>query len=162
MAIAITSIGTKVSYAFEATKGTRPVEGYKKIPDIQEIPDMNPTPETGETTSMDNEEYRTYVPLLKDLGGSLAFTANLSQELYELWNGTGGIMEEWETAKGEGRAMYICIDIKGLEESCYLSVQPSNFGLPSASTNSVLTHTIYFTPLGEPIWGADPKYSDEE
>lgn len=159
MAISITSIGTVVSYAFETTKGERPTLDYKKIPEIKEIPDMNPTPETGETTSMDNLEYRTYVPLLKDLGGTLAFTANLTQELYDIWNGEGGIMEEWNSKKASGLAMYLCIDIQGLNESCYLSVEPSNFGLPSASTNSVIEHTIYFTPLGEPIWADDPKYA---
>lgn len=160
MAISITSIGTKVSYAFETTKGTRPTTGYKRLPDIKEIPDMNPTPETGETTSMDNLEYRTYVPLLKDLGGTLAFTANLTQELYDLWNGEGGIMETWNTSKTEGKAMYLCIDIKGLSNSCYLSVEPSNFGMPALSTNSVAEHTVYFTPLGEPIWAEDPTYAE--
>lgn len=159
MAISITSIGTKVSYAFETTKGTRPTSGYKKIPEIKEIPDMNPTPETGETTSMDNLEYRTYVPLLKDLGGTLAFTANLTQELYDLWNGADGIMEKWNTSKQSGLAMYLCIDIQGLNESCYLSVEPSNFGMPSLSTNSVAEHTVYFTPVGEPIWADDPEYA---
>lgn len=160
MAIPITSIGTKVSFAFETTKGERPTTGYKRIPGIKEIPDMNPTPETGETTSMDNEEYRTYVPLLKDLGGSLPFTVGLSQDLYDLWNGEGGIMETWNTSKNEGKAMYLCIDIKGLNESCYLSVEPSKFGLPAGSANSVYDHTVYFTPLGEPIWAEDPTYAE--
>ena len=158
MAISITSIGTVVSYAVEETKGAgKPETGYKRIPGILEIPDMNPTPETAETTSMDNTEYRTYVPLLKDLGGALAFTVRLSQELYDLWEGTGGIMESWKTAKSDGRRMFLCIDIAGLNKSCYLSVEPASFGMPAASTNSVVDHTIYFTPLGEPEWGEDPK-----
>ena len=159
MAIAITSIGTVVTYAIGKLDENKkpPRTGHKVIPGIKEIPDMNPTPETGETTSMDNLEYRTYVPLLKDLGGSLAFTANLTQELYDLWNGENGIMAQWEEAKEAGNEMFLCINIKGLSNSCYLSVQPSNFGMPALSTNSVAEHTIYFTPLGEPIWADDPE-----
>ena len=36
---------------------------------------------------------------LKDLGGALTFTANFTQELYDLYNGESGITAEWETAK---------------------------------------------------------------
>lgn len=159
MSIAITSIGAKVSFAFEATKGVRPTEGYKKLPGIKEIPEMNPTPDSLETTSLDNTEYRTYVDGLKDLGGALAFTANFSQDLYDLYNKADGIIPTWKTARNEGRAMYLCIDIPGLDESCYLSVIPSSLGLPPASVNSVMDITLYFTPAGEPEWDEDPQYS---
>ena len=160
MAIAISSIGAKVSFAFETTAGTRPTSGYKKLPQIKEIPEMNPSPETLETTSLDNTEYKTYIDGLKDLGGSLAFTANFTQELYDLYNGADGIMKEWETARAEGKAMYLCIDIKGLDNSCYLSVIPSKLGIPAASVNSVMEVSLYFTPAGEPEWAEDPSYAE--
>ena len=160
MAIAITSIGIKVSYAFEATAGTRPTTGYNLIPQVKEIPEMNPAPDTLETTSFDNLEYKTYVDGLKDLGGSLTFTANFTQELVDLWNtATTGVMAQWETAKAAGKKMYLCIDIPGLDKSCYLSVIPSKLGLPTASVNSVMEASLYFTPEGEPIWDADPTYA---
>lgn len=160
MAIAITSIGIKVSYAFESTAGTMPTSGYKVIPQVKEIPEMNPQPETLETTSFDNKEYKTYVDGLKDLGGVLDFTANYTQELYDLWQtASTGVMALWETAKASGKAMYLCIDIPGLSESCYISVIPSNLGLPAASVNSVMEVTLHFTPAGEPIWAADPTYA---
>ena len=161
MAIAITSIGVKVSYAFEASKGAgKPTTGYKKLPEIKEIPEMNPTPETIETTSMDNKEYKTYVDGLKDLGGALTFTANFTQDLYDLYNGEGGITATWETAKSEGREMYLCIDVPGLSEACFLSVTPSKLGLPGASVNSVMEVSLYFTPAGEPVWGTKPTYAE--
>lgn len=156
MAIAISSIGAKVSFAFEETAGTRPTTGYTKLPQVKEIPEMNPTPDTLETTSLDNLEYRTYIDGLKDLGGALTFTANFTQELYDLYNGESGITAEWETAKEAGKAMWLCIDIAGLSESCYLSVIPSKLGMPSASVNTVLEVSLYFTPAGEPVWAADP------
>ena len=158
MAIAISSIGAKVSFAFETEAGTRPDTGYTKLPGIKEIPEMNPTPDTLETTSMDNLEYRTYIDGLKDLGGALAFTANFTQELYNLYNDpTTGIIKKWDEAKLAGKAMWLCIDINGLDKSCYLSVTPSKLGMPAASVNSVLEVSLYFTPAGEPLWDADPK-----
>ena len=163
MAIAISSIGAKVSFAFETTAGTRPTTGYKKLPQIKEIPEMNPSPETLETTSLDNTEYKTYIDGLKDLGGSLAFTANFTQELYDLYNGADGIMKQWEDAKKAepSKAMYLCIDINGLKESCYLSVIPSKLGIPAASVNSIMEVNLYFTPAGEPEWATDPEYAGE-
>lgn len=160
MAIAISSIGAKVSFAFETTAGTRPTSGYKKLPQIKEIPEMNPSPETLETTSLDNTEYKTYIDGLKDLGGSLAFTANFTRELYDLYNGADGIIKKWETARAEGKAMYLCIYIKGLDNSCYLSVIPSKLGIPAASVNSVMEVSLYFTPAGEPEWAEDPSYDE--
>ena len=156
MSIAITSIGAKVSFAFETEKGVRPTTGYTKLPEIKEIPEMNPTPDTLETTSLDNLEYKTYVDGLKDLGGALSFTANFTQALYDLYNGENGIVKSWETAKSAGKAMYLCIEIQGLSEACYLSVTPSKLGLPAASVNTVMEVALYFTPAGEPIWAAKP------
>ena len=160
MAIAITSIGAKVSFGFETEKGVRPVAGYTKLPEIKEIPEMNPTPDTIETTSLDNLEYKTYVDGLKDLGGALSFTANFTQDLYDLYNGEGGITATWETAKSAGREMYLCIDVPGLGDACFLSVTPSKLGLPSASVNSVMEVALYFTPAGEPVWESKPTYAE--
>lgn len=161
MSIAITSIGVKVSYAFEESKGAgRPTTGFKKLPEIKEIPEMNPTPDAIETTSLDNKEYKTYVDGLKDLGGALSFNANFTQELYDLYNGESGISATWETAKTEGREMYLCIDVPGLSEACYLSVTPSKLGLPGASVNSVMEVSLYFTPSGESVWAEKPTYAE--
>lgn len=163
MAIPITSIGVKISYAFESTAGTRPTSGYTLIPGIKESPEMNPQPETLETTSFDNKEYKTYVNGLKDLGGVLDFTANYTQELVDLYNkAETGIIANWETAKAEGRAMYLCIDIPDItNNSIYLSVIPTRLGLPAISVNSVLEIALHFTPVGEPIEAADPTYDEE-
>lgn len=159
MAIALTSIGAKVSYAFEVTAGTRPTTTYTKIPGITEIPEMNPTPDMLDTTSLDNLEYTTGVPGLKTLD-TLTFTARFSQALFDLFEGEStGIMSQWRDAQESGLAMWLCIDIDGLNKSCYLPVQPSSLGMPAVSTNSVIDVSLYFTPTGEPVWATDPTYS---
>ena len=157
MSIPITSIGAKVSYAFELTKGTRPTTGFIRIPKITEIPEMNPTPDMLDTTSMDNLEYTTGTPGLKTLD-TLSFTARFSQELFDMYEGTDGIISQWNTSKASGLAMWLCIDIDGLDKSCYISVEPSPLGMPAASTNSVIDVSLYFTPVGEPTWESDPTY----
>lgn len=165
MAIAISTIGTQVSYAIETTAGTRPTTAtnYTRIPGVKSIPDMNPQPDTLETTSLDNLEYKTYIPGLKDLGGVLDFTVNLTQDLFDLWEtASTGVMALYETAKAGGKAMWLCINIAGLDESCYLSVEPSHIGLPAGDTNSVYEATLHFTPIGEPIWAADPTTSSSD
>ena len=156
MSIALTSIGAKVSYAFETTKGTRPTT-FTKIPMVTEIPEMNPTPDMLDTTSLDNLVYTTGVPGLKSLD-VLTFNARFSQDLFNLYEGTDGINSKWATAKAGGLAMWICIDIDGLDKSCYISVEPSPLGMPAVSTNSVIDVSLYFTPVGEPVWAADPTY----
>ena len=160
MAINLSTAGIKLLYAVETNAGTRPTSGYTRIRGIKSTPSLNPAPDTLETTTLDETEYKTYIDGLKDLGGALTFTANFTQELYDLYNGADGIMKEWETARAEGKAMYLCIDIKGLDNSCYLSVIPSKLGIPAASVNSVMEVSLYFTPAGEPEWAEDPSYAE--
>ena len=157
MAISLTSIGVKVGFAFSNTATNSPESlTYTRIPQVKSIPEMNPSPDTLETTSFDNLEFKTYVAGLKDLGGVIDFNANLTQELYNQWEGVGGIMATWETTKAAGGEMYLCINIPNLSDSCYLSVEPSHIGLPAAEVNSVLETTLHFTPVGEPVWADDP------
>lgn len=162
MAIAVTSIGAKVLYAVEETAGTRPTTGYTAIPGITEIPDMDSEPDSLETTTMDNLEYKTYVAGLKDLGGSLQFVANLSQELLNLWNGTGGMMEKYETAKEGGKAMWMCVYIPGLDQAVYFQFEPSPIGLMGTGVNEVIDVNLYVTPTSEPIWQAIPTGVEAE
>lgn len=168
MAINLTSIGVKVAYAIEATAGTRPATGYKHIPQITEIPDMDAEPEALETTSLDNLDYRTYISGLKDLGGSLAFTANLTQDLLDLWNGDGsttGVIGEYETAKKAGKAMWLAVVIPGLDKSVFFTVEPSPIGLMGMGVNEVIDCSIYVTPTGEPKWDTaltDEAFADAE
>lgn len=158
MAISLTSIGAKVGYAFSASATNTPESlTYTRIPQVKSIPEMNPSPDTLETTSFDNLEFKTYVSGLKDLGGVIDFTANLTQELYDKWEGVTGVMANWDSTKATNGEMYLCINIPGLSNSCYLSVEPSHIALPSAEFNAVLETTLHFTPVGEPVWADDPE-----
>ena len=147
MAINLSTAGVKLAYAVEETAGTRPTSGYTRIYGAKSTPSLNPSPDTLETTTLDELEYKTYIDGLKDLGGALEFTFNLTEELIEAWD---TLMTAYEAGKLAGRATWFTIIIPGLSESFYFTGNPSNMGLPETSVNAVLEITNYITPTNAP------------
>ena len=155
MAINLSTAGIHLYYAVEATAGTRPTtkSAYTDLVGVKSIPSMNPAPETLETTDLNQTEYKTYIDGLKDLGGALEFTFNLTQDLVTMW---GELMEDFEAAKATNKATWFLIDIPGLEEGLYFPGNPTSMGIPEAAVSSVLEITNYITPTGAPITAAKP------
>lgn len=147
MAINLSTIGVQLGYAVEQTAGTRPTTGYTRIYGAKSTPSLNPSPDTLETTTLDELEYRTYIDGLKDLGGALEFTFNLTEELITAWD---TLMTAYETAKATGKATWFVIIIPGLTEAFFFTGNPSNMGLPETTVNSVLEITNYITPTNAP------------
>ena len=152
--MAILSAGTKVFYGVESTAGTVPTAGYVQLPGITELPDMNSQPETIETTPLDAEEYKEYIPGLKDTGGALALTANMTQALKEAW---ATCVEAFKTAKTADKAMWFMFDIPEIEDVFMFTGEPTPMGFAGASVNSALTTSLYVTPSNEPDWMTDPR-----
>lgn len=153
MAIYLSTAGIGLYYAVEATAGTKPTTGYTRLKGIKSIPSFNPSPESLETTTLDETEFKTYIDGLKDLGGALEFTFNLSEELMETWD---DLMTAYEGAKVTNKATWFCIVVPGLTKALYFTGNPSEMGLPEASTNSVLEITNYITPTNAPDFAAKP------
>ena len=153
MAINLSTIGVQLHYAVETEAGQRPETGYTRIYGIKSTPSLNPAPDTIETTTLDELEYKTYVDGLKDLGGSLEFTFNLTQELIEKWD---ALMEAYEAAKVAQKRTWFAIVVPGLTEAFYFPGNPSAMGLPETSVNAVLEITNYITPVGAPVKAAKP------
>jgi len=151
MAVALNTLGVSVSWAVEATAGTRPTTGYTVIPNIKEVPEMNPSPETLESTDLSQTEYKTYVEGLKDLGGALSFVANFNDDLSTKWD---ALMTAYNGA--EGKAIWFEIKHPKLAKAVYFTGQPSAMGLPSMSVNSILETNLYITPTNAPIWANKP------
>lgn len=152
-AINLSTIGVQLHYAVEETAGTRPTSGYTRIYGIKSTPSLNPAPDTIETTTLDELEYKTYVDGLKDLGGSLEFLFNLTEDLIEKWD---GLMEAYEAGKAAGKNTWFAIVIPGLSDAFYFPGNPSAMGLPETSVNAVLEITNYITPVGAPVKAAKP------
>ena len=147
MAINLSTAGVQLHYAVEESTGTRPTTGYKRIKGIKSTPSLNPAPETLETTTLDETEYKTYIDGLKDLGGALEFTFNLTEELITTWD---ELMTAYETAKASQKAVWFTIIVPGLTDSFYFTGNPSPMGLPETTVSSVLEITNYITPTNAP------------
>lgn len=147
MAINLSTAGIKLKYAVESVKGTRPTSGYTALTGAKSTPSLNPSPETLETTTLDELEYKTYIDGLKDLGGALEFTFNLTQDLVDEWD---TLMAAYETGKADEKATWFVIEIPGLTKAFYFTGNPSAMGLPETSVNSVLEITNYITPTNAP------------
>ena len=152
-AINLSTAGVQLHYAVETTAGTRPTTGYTRIYGIKSTPSLNPSPETLETTTLDETEYKTYIDGLKDLGGALEFTFNLTEQLIEVWD---KLMADYETAKTGGKRVWFTIVVPGLSESFYFTGNPSAMGLPETSVSAVLEITNYITPTNAPEKFAKP------
>ena len=152
-AINLSTAGIYLAYAVETTAGTRPTSGYTRITGAKSTPSLNPAPETLETTTLDETEYKTYIDGLKDLGGALEFTFNLTEELISQWD---DLYDAWEAAKAAQKATWFTIVIPDLQESFYFRGNPSRMGLPETSVSSVLEITNYITPTSAPEKHAKP------
>jgi hypothetical protein len=154
--IDLSTAGVHLYYAVETTSGTRPTTGYIDLPGVKSTPSLNPAPEALESTTLNETEWVTYVKGLKDLGGSLEFTFNLTQALLDVW-------EELITASEAGKATnlstWFLIDIPGLTNGFYFRGDPADAGLPAIEVNSVLVTTMYITPTAAPTMAAKPTKS---
>lgn len=155
-AINLSTLGIQLGYVVESVSGTRPSSGYTEIVGIKSTPSLNPSPETIETTTLNEMEYKTYVDGLKDLGGALEFTFNLTEDLVGKW---ATLMAAYETGKASDLATWFVICVPGLSKSYYFTGNPSEMGLPETSVNDVLEITNYITPTGAPTTGTKPSDS---
>lgn len=146
-AINLSTAGVYVAYAVEESAGVRPTANYTKLTGAKSTPSLNPSPETLETTTLDETEYKTYIDGLKDLGGALEFTFNLTEELVTQWT---ALMTAYKTAKAQSKATWFTIVVPGLSDAFFFRGNPSEMGLPETSVSSVLEITNYITPTSAP------------
>lgn len=160
-AVNLSTAGIYIAYAPEGTAGTRPTTGYTRLHGAKSTPSFNPSPETLETTTLDELEWKTYIDGLKDLGGALEFTFNLTQDLVTEW---GALMTAYATAKSSTPAKRIWFEIviPGLTKALFFPGNPSEMGLPETSVSSVLEATNYITPVGAPVFDTKIEVSDSQ
>lgn len=149
----LSTAGVYIAYACETVKGTRPTSGYTKLTGAKSTPSLNPSPDTLETTTLDETEYKTYIDGLKDLGGALEFTFNLTEDLITQWD---KLMSDYSTAKKTALSTWFVIVIPGLTNAYYFTGNPSEMGLPETSVSSVLEITNYITPTSGITNAAQP------
>ena len=142
MAQELSTAGVLLKYAVETTAGTRPTTGYTTVPNIKSIPDFNPEPESLEVTDLSDTEWRRYIPGLKDPGGALAFSANLTTGFKTAWE---ALVSAFETANESGKATWFEIAVPSFG-SFYFAGYPSPLGMTAMDVNAVLEIEAYVMP----------------
>lgn len=155
--IDLSTAGVKLCYAVEGADGGRPTSGYTAIPGIKSIPDFNPEPSSLETTTLDETEYKTYIPGLKDPGGALAFGANNTEAFHTAW---GALVTAADEAATSGKSIWFAVVIPGLTKAFYFAGTPSDLGLAAIEVDSVLEIEPYITPSKVDAWQTKPTDAD--
>lgn len=149
----VSTAGMILAYAVEATKGTRPTTGYLEVPEVKSMPSFNPPPNNIDSTTLKETEYMTYVKGLKDLGGSLEYTANLTDDLMDFWT---TLLEAKETADAAGKAIWFSVVHPDLKYATFYTGDPAPIGFNEATVGAMAETTLYITPNTAPILADKP------
>lgn len=142
MALEFSSAGVELRYAVEVTKGTRPTSGYTKIPGIKSSPDFNPEPTAIQVTDFSDTQWHRYIPGLRDVGGALAFTANMTNSFKTAWN---SLVTVAEAARASDKSTWFEVAVPNFD-SFYFTGMPSELGLKGMEVDSVVEADGYITP----------------
>lgn len=142
MALEISTAGVTVKYCVETTAGTRPTTSYTAIPNIKATPDFNPEPSTLEVTDLSDTVWKRYIAGLKDPGGALSFTANLTSAFKTAWE---TLVSAYTTGIGSSKQTWfeICVPTVG---SFYFAGIPSELGINAMEVDAVAEVDVYVTP----------------
>ena len=148
MAIELSTAGIKLAYAIETTAGTKP-SAFTNIAGVKSLPNLNPEPATLETTSLNEEVWRTYIDGLKDTGGALTITFNHTEAFQTTWE---GLMDDYKEAKSSGKAVWWEFYVPGLTKAFFFTGNPSELGFNGAEVGAVLETAVYVVPTGHLGW----------
>lgn len=155
MSQAFSTLGMKLSRAVETVAGTRPSSAadYTEIPEVKSVPDLNPAPNGIDVTPLSETEFLRYVPGLKDTGGVLEFTANLTEGLITEW---ADVISDYNTGIASNLATWFCVTHPTLSKAVYFTGVPAPLGLSGAEVNAALETTLYIAPTNAPTMAAKP------
>lgn len=142
MALELSTAGVSLKYAVETTAGTRPTASYTAVPNIKETPDFNPEPSTLEVTDLSDTVWKRYIAGLKDPGGALSFTANLTSAFKTAWE---TLVTAYTTGIASSKATWFEINVPTVG-SFYFAGVPSALGINGMSVDEVAEITVYVTP----------------
>lgn len=148
MAIELSTAGVKVYWCVRAYLPDA-LEAFTHIPHIKAIPDINPEPATHETTDLEQEEWKTYIPGLKDVGGAISLTANNTKDFLTEW---GELLDEYASGYANGEKTYFCVYIPGLSRAFYFDGEPARLGLSAIDVDAVLEIEPHITLSGVQGW----------
>ena len=149
MANEVSTAGVLVKYCAEASQGSgKPSAGYTTIPNIKVTPEFTGEPEAIECTDLSDTEWKRYVDGLKDPGGAVGFTANLTAGFISAW---ADLVTAYATAKAAGKRVYFEIYVPGVKSFYFWGI-PCSLGINELDVNSVAEISAYVTVNGVVGW----------
>lgn len=149
MALEISTAGILLKYAAEATAGTRPTTGYTTVPNIKSTADFNPEPNTLEVTDLSDLVWKRYIEGLRDPGGAMSFTANLTSAFKTAWE---TLVTAYSTAFASSKLVWFEIMVPTIG-SFYFAGKPAELGINGYETDAVAEINVYITPNKIEGWG---------
>ena len=136
------SAGVQVRYCVETTSGSRPTSGYKVIPSVKGSPDFNAEPSQLDVTDFSDTVWKRSIPGLRDVGGALAFSANMTTSFKTAWN---SLVSAAATAKASGKSVWFEVAIPNFD-SFFFAGTPIELGLAAMEVDSVVEADGYVVP----------------
>lgn len=149
MANELSTAGILVKYKVETTAGTRPTSGYTTIPNIVSTGEINSSPESLEVTDLSDTVWRRYIPGLKDPGGAITFTANLTSAFKTAWD---ALVTAANTGLASNKACWFEIMVPSLG-SFYFAGMPDPLGINAYEINNVNQVDVHIMPNQIHGWG---------
>lgn len=144
MALEITTVGATVSYAVEATAGTRPVSGFVKIPDVNTAPEIALEVEQLDASNIEDTITR-YCAGRQDPGTSKQFIINHTNTGLDAWlNASTGILKKASDGKAAGKLTWIQYSYPNATKSFFFAIDPLPLGNGGIEQNQVDTIPISF------------------
>ena len=142
MANELSTAGITIGYCVETTAGTKPTTGFTTIPNVKSIAEFNPEPATLEVTDLSDTEWKRYIPGLKDIGGAIALTVNMTKAFLTAW---ASAVSAATTGAATNKATWWQVTVSGIGVFEFAGL-PSDAGLPGIETDSVFEGDVYIVP----------------
>ena len=149
MALEFSSAGVQIRWASEVSAGTRPTTGYKVIPSIKSSPDFNAEPSQLDVTDFSDKVWKRSIAGLRDVGGAIAFTANMTASFKSAW---ASLVSAYTTAVASSKSTWFEVSIPNFD-SFYFAGQPIELGVKGMDVDSVVEADGYVVPNQIYGWG---------
>lgn len=149
MANELSTAGVLLKYKAESTAGTKPTGAFTTVPNIVSTGAMNNEPDNLEVTDLSDTVWRRYIPGLKDPGGAITFTANLTSAFRTAWE---TLVTATTTALASNKAMWFEIMVPGIG-SFYFTGVPDVLGINAYEINAVNQIDVHIVPNTISGWG---------
>ena len=136
----LTTIGVKLGYAIETTKGQKPTE-FTWLKRCKSIAGIELTTDKIDLTALE-DKIKQYAEGVADTGGDWALTFGLNDDVVEVLTKLRG---DSVTAKESGKSTWFNVWFPGLAKSFFIIAEPGMIPLPEISVASATETKINCT-----------------